>query len=75
MWIREFRQIRDAYRIECDAHWECPRGCSGGTERFHGDYAHSFAECRELAEEAGWRLIDGRWACPGHVAAREENDA
>ena len=57
------------YRLLCRAAWVSDEhGCSGS-----GPIGYSKSEARELAEEHGWRLIEGEgvWACPAHARAKE----
>ena len=58
------------YRIICQACWPASgRGCSGT-----GPWAGSPSEAADLAREAGWEIIDGRWVCPAHQEAYSEED-
>lgn len=63
----ETRTITE-YRLVCQAMWrDDGYGCSGS-----GPAGYSELEAKELAEEDGWKLIEGRWACPAHVRAKEK---
>lgn len=59
------------YRLRCKAMWKDDGyGCSGT-----GPAGFSESEARELAEEDGWRLIEGTgWACPSHMNAKHNEE-
>lgn len=55
-----------AYRMQCEANWDAPEGCSGT-----GPRAFSYREARELAQERGWESRRNRFCCPAHIKALE----
>ena len=58
------------YRLRCRATWDADEyGCSGC-----GRPGFTQSEAVSLAAQDGWETVDGCWACPSHVNARDNEE-